>query len=62
MKSLMFWSAVAAMLLAVANVEGAARCKKPNGNEGDVVVEDCVKSTCTALNPRKGVWLEAPST
>ena len=50
------------MLLAVANVEGAARCKKPNGNEGDVVVEDCVKSTCTALNPRKGVWIEAPST
>ena len=62
MKSLMFWSAVAAMLLAVAEVEAAARCKRPNGNEGDVVVEDCVKSTCTALNPRKGVWIEAPST
>ena len=62
MKSLMFWSAVAAILLAVADVEAAARCKKPNGNEGDVVVEDCVKSTCTALNPRKGVWIEAPST
>ena len=50
------------MLLAAAEVKGAARCKKPNGNEGDVVVEDCVKSTCTALNPRKGVWIEAPST
>ena len=60
MKSLMFWSA--AILLAAAKVEGAARCKRPNGNEGDIVVEDCVKSTCTALNSKKGVWIEGPST
>ena len=38
-----------------------AKCKKPNGVEGDVRMEGCSKFSCTAINKKKGQWVETPS-
>ena len=38
-----------------------AKCKKPSGTAGDVKVNGCKKRICTAINSRKGVWIDGPS-
>ena len=50
------------LLLLAPNIDGAAKCRKPNGNEGDIIVQGCTKETCTKINSKRGVWIEAPST
>ena len=42
-------------------VHAAAKCKKPNGVDGDVRFEGCLKFTCTAVNKKNGKWVESPS-
>ena len=42
-------------------VHAVAKCKKPNGVDGDVRLEGCLKFTCTAVNKKKGQWVESPS-
>ena len=50
------------LLLLAPNIDGAAKCRRPNGNEGAVIVQGCTKKTCTKTTGKKGVWIEAPST
>lgn len=38
-----------------------AKCRKPNGWEGDVLVDGCEQLTCIALNAKKGIWVEGPA-
>ena len=38
-----------------------AKCWKPRGMAGDVIVDGCRKRTCTAITVRKGVWFGGPS-
>ena len=38
-----------------------AKCKKPFGWEGDVLVDGCEQLTCTAISAKKGVWVEGPA-
>ena len=40
---------------------GGAKCKRPNGLEGDVRVEGCEQLTCTAISARKGIWIPGPA-
>ena len=42
-------------------VSALARCRKPNGVEGDVRFDGCLKFTCTAINKKKGQWVDSPS-
>ena len=49
------------VLLAQGAVAGRAKCKRPNGFEGDVKVDGCEQHTCTAVTPRKGVWISGPA-
>ena len=38
-----------------------AKCKKPNGVEGDVIVDGCEQLTCTAISKKKAIWVEGPA-
>ena len=38
-----------------------AKCKKPNGWEGDVKVDGCEQKTCTKVSGKKGIWIEGPA-
>ena len=49
------------LLMLALNIDGAAKCRRPNGNEGAVIVQGCTKKTCTKTTGKKGVWIEAPS-
>ena len=50
------------LLLLASGTEGQrAKCKRPNGNEGQVIVQGCTQKTCTKTTGKKGVWVEGPS-
>ena len=49
------------VLLVQGEPKGRAKCRKPNGWEGDVLVDGCKQLTCTAINAKKGIWLEGPA-
>ena len=49
------------VLLVQGEQKGRAKCKKPNGNEGDVLVDGCQQLTCTAISAKKGIWVEGPA-
>ena len=49
------------VLLAQGAVAGRAKCRRPNGVEGDVGGNGCEQLACTAVTPRKGVWVAGPA-
>ena len=56
-----FASILLVLLQCCDHVHAAAKCKKPNGVAGDVRLEGCLKFTCTAINKKKGQWVESPA-
>ena len=42
-------------------IVGHPKCKEPDGIEGDVIVEECTKKTCTGngIFADMGVWVES---
>ena len=62
MKNKFCYLAFLILLFQVArSAKSKAKCKKPNGYEGDVKVDGCEQLTCTKISGRKGIWIPGPA-
>jgi len=50
-----------AFIAPIAGFSLSAKCKKPKGTAGDVIIEGCRKKICTAITVKKAVWISEPS-
>ena len=60
MKNILYYIAGIVLLVQGAR-PGRAKCRRPNGVEGDIKVEGCEQLTCTAISARKAIWIPGPA-
>ena len=60
MKDILFYVSCVVLYLEGA-MSSRAKCRRPNGVEGDVKLNGCEELTCTAISAKKGIWISGPA-
>ena len=61
MKDILIYISCVVLILVEVAMSGKAKCRRPNGVEGDVKVNGCEQLTCTAISAKKGIWISGPA-